>query len=522
MSNASLDSTLAAPSSSRCNGKLLIYVSKNGNPAEKTFNITVDPGVARYYLHVYNADLQHPCSTVFDVRNNAGQAVPWGVYRSNQNGIARIDLSTNPPIPNGTYKAVFKPRGLNVAWSNEISVTINNSGSRVSPTGEPLNGINLSDYVIYRPGNTYIFHSINNRTGEVGTTRLQIEEERTIHGVSVIPWCFTKSSTQAYWRHGFNQDLRWMIVAPDNRAGTGITSGLAHFDRYIWALCDRRYERNTVNPIRDINKARFLGGYYYLTTTGRVPGYNLAPKVAVIPYLDFAKGESYSSPYDINVGPPNIKTSAKSNGSWKIRIERATVVTQYSTFSDAIRIDYFEGSNSLESGPLLRESWYFARHIGLVKIEDKTFNNYAGDGSLNCADDSDYLSDTMAQPSNTITLYQYYNNPRLFVQVSTDGATFSSSINTTRSAGYYVKVQPNYTGYLEARIYNNTTHVPGAPVKWLWVENGIVKANIPTIPLGTYTADFRIWAPNELFPGESRIREANIAWSNTITVKVVQ
>src|SRR5881397_3384330 len=127
MTDTATDSTLISPSSSRCTGKLLIYVSKDGNPARKAFNITVDPGVSRYYLHVYDAASQHPCSTSFDVRNKAGQAVPWRAFRSDRNGIARIDLATNPPLDNGTYKAVFKPRGVNVEWSNEISVTINNS-----------------------------------------------------------------------------------------------------------------------------------------------------------------------------------------------------------------------------------------------------------------------------------------------------------------------------------------------------------------------------------------------------------
>jgi hypothetical protein len=313
-----------------------------------------------------------------------------------------------------------------------------------------------------------------------------------------------------------------MIVAPDYKAGAGITSGLAHFNNYIWALRDFRYERNTINPIRDINAANFIGGYFYLTTTGRVPAYNLAPKTARIPYVDYATGETYYQVYGVDQFPPNLKISARLGGSWKIRIERDVAATGYASFSDVIRIDYFEGTTSLEAGPLLRESSYYARGIGLVKIEDKTFNNYAGNGSANCADDIDYLNDKMVHPFNTITLDQYFNNPRLSVQVSANGNTFASNISTTRSQGYVLKVQPNYTGYLEARLYNNTTHVPSAPGKWLWAENGIVKANIPTLPVGTYTADFRIWAPNERFPNESNIRDVSIAWSNPITVRVVQ
>src|SRR5437867_4105379 len=77
MSDTPQNSARTLDSSPSHLGKIIVYASKNGNPAEKAFNITVDPGIPRYYLHVYDGNSQTPCSTAFDVRNSSGQAVPW-------------------------------------------------------------------------------------------------------------------------------------------------------------------------------------------------------------------------------------------------------------------------------------------------------------------------------------------------------------------------------------------------------------------------------------------------------------
>jgi hypothetical protein len=51
-SNTPQNSAQTLDSSANHLGKIVVYASKNGNPAEKALSITVDPGTPRYYLHV--------------------------------------------------------------------------------------------------------------------------------------------------------------------------------------------------------------------------------------------------------------------------------------------------------------------------------------------------------------------------------------------------------------------------------------------------------------------------------------
>jgi hypothetical protein len=500
-----------------CTKNLDVYVSKDGNIPNRSKTITVDSGSYRYYLHTYDFDTNQPCSTTLETVSANGTVSPFGVYHSGYDGVARIDLPSS--IGDGTYVARFRPRGSAsaVAWSPEISVVINNSRPVTLPT------LSTGEYIKYEPGETYTYKDYGANGAAIGNTRIQIEEKRSMCGVPVIPWRFTKDDQRSYWRPGFRQNLRWMIVDKNYQAGSGITSGLSHFNNYIWGIRDKRYHMATTNPLRDLGQTT-SGGYFYGTAIGRVPGYNIAPKSVKIPFVDTAQGESSLVPHPDSGCIPNLKVPTNSASSWKVRIEKETrpVQTLRNTYTDVLRIDYFEGAGSLETADLLRESWYYAKDVGVIQILKKTFNNYGGDGSPNCLSDIDCLNDTILNPSQKIVLDSYYPAQQFSLQVSTNGTTYSNSISTTQSAGYYIKTSPAYTGYLEARSYNNATNIPGAPTKWLWVENGTLKVDISTLGLGTYKADMRIWAPNQPFDDETNLVDAQIPWSNPITVVIAQ
>jgi hypothetical protein len=394
-----------------------------------------------------------------------------------------------------------------IPWSNEISYVVNNQDEILD---------DLSQYIIYNPGYTYTYRTTNHLLNVTGTTRLQIEAERDICGIRVRPWRFTKDKLELYWRPGFNQNLRWIIVSPDfDVASSPITANLPQFNNYFWGLRDKRYTRNAADQLRDIDESKSIGGYYYFSTKGRVPGYNLGPKMAKIPYLDTAEGESKNIPHNDTDCPPSMLYNGDSSTSWKVRIERDTARTPYEDFTDVLRIDYYEGLTPLETSQHFRESYYYARGIGLVMILKKNFNNFAGSGAADCIDDNDCLGDTITSPDIEVVLEEFFGNPTLSVTLSADGVDFSESVVTTPGSGYYVQVTPPYTGYLET--VEQSTEIPA---KGIWVEKGFGKVDTSALPSGDYTLNFRVWAPNESFAGETNIQDPGIPWSNQVLVRL--
>jgi hypothetical protein len=124
-----------------------------------------------------------------------------------------------------------------------------------------------------------------------------------------------------------------------------------------------------------------------------------------------------------------------------------------------------------------------------------------------------------------VELLTYHNtNQTLGVKVSNNNSSYTTSICTTPTSTYYLKLfypdmstpYGKYSGYLESQPYGGTT-----VTKWLPVENGLIAVNLNNQPTGNYTYRFRTWAPNELHANESALVDANIPWSqNYITVAV--
>ena len=512
---------------------LKVRVSTDGK--RPTSSITIPAGTTKYYLHTNRPNIGFEALVT-----NGNHVKPWGSYRSNSQGVARIDVAN---LPANTYKARFRPLGSREQWSNEITVVAKSSSttpslmslSSVSSQGASTN---LADYFVMKPGYVWMYETKNYNRGSqsnpaTGKTRLQIEEKTEICGVSIFPWRYTKDSENAYWgpsintygkteqKLGGNKDLRWLVVDPAYNYGK-----IPAFNNFIWAYGHKTYERSN---IRDINFGKEGVGYIYLNKTGRVPGYNLSPKtLGNKSFMDVAEYESKNtndtSCKDILKDPDNRYSSfASGYSSWKIRTEkdrltiRGANANEFSYDGEVIRIDYFEGSGSLEKDQLLRESWYVAKGIGVVKIVGTYFNNYGGTQAPACSQNSDCFSDRIEKPAFEVTLKQYFQNPQLRVSVSVDNRNFQDSITLTTGQGYYFKVDNvPYTGYLEALITGTTT-----PGKWLWVENGRVSIPydmIKNLAGKSIKARFRIWVPSEDVVGERRIRTTNLPWSNEIEV----
>jgi len=485
----------------------------------------------KYYLHVTTGTPPIGCETAFDVSyqscnngvcGNWSNPSAWGTYRSDTNGVTRLDLD-GPWPEKRTMNMKFRPRGSTLALSNQVSV---NFIKKPDPTV-----LSMSDYYIFKPGYLWEYQSSNLKNGIItGTTRLQIENETTFCGIRFYPWRFTKDNLSIYWNPGRGRNLRWFIVNP-----AYTFTEIPGYNNYIWGFGDLDYTGLTlnnqtgtfdsVNGLRDINLSKLENLYMYKNfnaTNPGLPSYNLTPKTvpANETYISRQTESVYARAWPYSIPPLSLPTTTCKlkadlseipggsylKSSWKLRVEKDYLPP----WGEVVRTDQYEGGANLETDGLLRESWYFAKGVGLVKIATKTFNNYAGDSkSLACKDDSDCWSDTISHPFTEMTLKNYYQNPTLSVSVSTDGVNYSPTITTTVDKGYYLKVNPAYTGYLEN--YPN--------IKWLWVQDGIVK--VPNgYGAGKYTPKFRIWVPNEVITGETRINPVSIPWSNQVEINV--
>jgi hypothetical protein len=543
----------AAPT---CAGPIAISVSTDAKNPGTIAHLPNDRSW-RYYVHV-NSNGQ-PCSTAFQVKycsepigstttcsnqSNWGTKV-WDANRSDTNGIARIDFGKwNPNYANRNFRMQLKPYDpdnpnshLQDPWSNEVS----------QYTDLPIDTstISTSDYWMSKPGYVWEYLNSNYLTGTNGSvTRIQVEEETnvcentSIGKVISTPWRITKNSPDAYWdpapvRDGL-ANQRWQMVSPNNTYPPE-----PNFNNFYYMIGHKNYSfspsDDPVNDYRNINLSGLFKATYNTTNPLRspiVPGYNYLPKTlpANQTYLDTFENEQVTiklgSPGDYNTTNCNMVTinpatndPNKPISSWKTRVEKDYVTINNPGFQyagEALRMDNYEGYNPLATSQhLLRESWYFVKNIGLVKIVVKHLNNYNNKGSPYCIYDNDCWADTIKNPVLTMTLNHYYQNPILKVELSTDKINWSESIVTDKSTGYYLRTTPAYNGFLEAKNFQGNIQ------KWMWVDNGIAfdsPDRLQSFQLNTpYSAYFRVWVPNETIPGETRYGDTDIPWSNKTT-----
>ncbi len=367
---------------------LTVQLSTDGKTPQQSISIPANQPT-KYYLHVKSNG--GGCETNFDATSRICKLdgsncvtrsnTPWSYYRSNSEGIARVDLNKGLD-GNNVFYARFRPAGrTDIPWSNEVQVTIE---SRPVAATTASDQVNLEEYFQMKPGYLWIYSTKNNVAGVEGVSRIQIEEETVTSGCGIVtrPWRFTKDKREAYWNplisgqsfnYSGNANLRWFIVSPSYVYNT-----MPQFNKYIWGLGDKSYNvfpaTGAINPLRDIPVTIPSRSHLFQTTVGRVPAYNLSLKKlsADFSYMDTADNESYYPPSP-DLTSCVLKTNAPSTNSWKIRTTADTISINKGSFAysgPALRIDYFEGGSGLETGNgLLRESWYFVKNIGLVDME---------------------------------------------------------------------------------------------------------------------------------------------------------
>lgn len=574
-----------------CSEKIRVSVGDEKN--RPTSSITLRSQDTKFYLYVHSdKDDFIACAIAFEAQGKYcnpqtnkctdwKELKPWFSYRSDNIGIARIDFANSS---SGIYIGKFRPLNSNASWSNEVVVKVDNENppadiglsSSVPVVGQSLprsqvqeqsliNNIDLSKYFMFNPGNTWIYQSKNyisgvTYPGVIGTTRLQIEADRLMCGLTIRPLRFTKDNPTAYWNPtipntnfnaGGTLDLRWMVVSPNSLNQKG-------FDKYFWAFRDKRYPRISTYPLRDIDTASYGPGYIYGNMTARVPGYNLGPKyIRYSSYLDFAEGDSLNVPDrqndEYNCEPIGEKDKARAfPSSWKIRIEKDVKIhinnLHFKYFGPALRIDYFEGGTPLEQNidGFLRESWFFIENVGLAKIQVKHFNNYGAinlysQGSEqfapNCIDDVDCWSDYMLYPNIEITLDKYFVNNERGLKLNAEirkmnASEFGKRAVLKKGDTYEVQLYTNkkekdqYIGYVEIRMTNSSGDIIKQG-KWQWIDDKNFANEsyqfISNLPIGQYQIQWRVWIPNEQFIKEELVTntyEDEVSWSDPVTLVI--
>ncbi len=557
----STDNRSSADSSShgrRCTSKLAIKISATGLLGDAKDSVTETLDYKKYYIHV--ADEKGPCSTTFAVVDAAGKELQalwswklkdlsYGAYASNAEGIARIDFVGN--FKPGKYPLRLKPAGTKIAPSNEVVLNLVASNTKSSNVARPSTQILAKDYLVQKPGYSYMYtnksrqvkpDAWNEDLRPVGRTLIQFEEKVKLGSLTSVPSRFTKEQAAAYWGPTKDMQMRYHVsdfnLAPDN---------MPYYKDFVWAIGHQAYSFDGKNPIqglRSLDPSKLSLTYLYKQTNPKAPTYVMFKNELTAPYIyDSAEGNIGIVDVGEYANPQLLKSCAGENPCpnhhWRMRVENDTVSingSRYKYSGPAVRVDYLEISPNDPNvsyrknlGPhIIRESWYYVKNVGLVKVESKTFNRWGGSSSTvspSSLTDPDFMAERMSKPTGIMELDSYDMNPKLSATLAKiGGASPGSTLNLSKAAseGYQVKLDPPVTGWLESRMQTADGQWQSAK-KWLWAENGLVTVTpevMKNVPANSYTTQLRIWVPDEQFPNEQRITDTDVPWSNTIKVIV--
>lgn len=432
---------------------------------------------------------------------------PLGPFRTDGRGIARIDnyfLKMEP----GRYQFTFKPSLVIAPWSNKINIKIDPSLS----LAKPFNEVNMADYFINRIGYSYLYNSFNylSPTELLGvpikdSVVYTVENDLLWGGFMVRPWRVIKPETDT---------SRLMFASPDNEN-----------DSYYWSLGTKNYLTGTDNFDRVVAFA----------STNEIPPHFLVKRKSNVPGVIFNEDSEvkYTS-LDVNF-LPLLMTEDQPELTRMVRIEKIDkpLLVGKILYDDVIRLDQYEGPADLIKGNIsYRESWYLAKGVGLIKISAKYFdtslfkNIRPGDYSyiFDCVNDSDCLADEISAPHFRLELDKYQIPARLSVTISKFktgnecGEDCDVNIVATEYDGFYIKLKDStYTGFLDAQRTDMSV------TRAFYVKDGtafIKLSNLPLTMTGGFHLRFRTWVPNEIYPGEQRIKLDSL-WSNWVKLSIV-
>lgn len=469
----------------------------------------------------------------------------WGPFTTDINGVARIDSEIFGKAP-GQYKFQFKEADTLYAWSSPVDVVINENDGVVSKS------TNLEEYIVYNEGDifSYIsksYLSTNNRLiiPKIGTTRIEIEKDTYWGDNLVRPWRVLKDDPSLYWHPiplGQGSDgtyrtddevVRYMFSSPKNQIQD---KRLQAYNEYIWLLGHKSYHRfNDESGIKDINIKQFNSLGIYTNSNLSRPGLFLGKKTQSLPFTYFEDKSIYNFYSTDEKTSPSLFYPAGPNRSLMVRIEKENwpISANNVVYDDVVRVDIYEGSGDFTLGGIeSRESWYFAKNIGLVKLETKYFSAGAIYGMgydypyfLSCNQDPDCLADSISTPHLSMDLnFKTKANELKVIPGSQNSITCNenkicySTLNLLTDNGIYIKSDnPLFTGYLESKDEK------GAISKSFYLESGevfIPSAFFASDKGKTFELTFRQYIDIEKFPQEQRFGDNNNAWTSKILIDI--
>jgi hypothetical protein len=332
-----------------------------------------------------------------------------------QNGGITITIPSNSgPFSASDVRFRPSPNPNNYRWSNPITMGVDETTSLMDTTkymvmpSKPIlyRGVN-SSYENESPTNFEMvigFDEFANRLGG---------EDLKCGGPAGKVMYFIKSDPKAYWnpQTPWFDYLRREYDPQHNYAKENLLWPLNYwrqpsswYDNFITATGDVKYNLQPDRPLTKENNFKTKRTQHrYGSSHPALPHYFLTAKYV-------GNGWGLGNPNTYLVGAGNtpefckLSLSGTGNKAWTVHADKASI----SGYSDVLRLKYYEADSGFikdRSRYALREDWYWAKGVGLVKIEVKNFcpNDYSKWGGpysncIPCFDDPDCLNDKMSNP----------------------------------------------------------------------------------------------------------------------------
>ena len=345
---------------------------------------------------------------------NCASINPWKnfdgslVYVNNGTVTINVPLNINPfTVTNIRIRPYPNTLGFN--WSNNLTIGNGTASGLIDTT------------LYYLMPTTPIEFTGENRSFDNTipfTTVIGFNSTANLCSNTGQEMYFMKDKPEGYWnprtpwhddKHGGDTtysklNLIWPLAHWQQKSGW--------YDNFLTAIGDRRYFYNPDSLSKSDNFMNLLNGYKYGSDNPALPGYFLTAKYVANGW-GLANSQATGGYFDGSSAFCSVQPSASRNPLWTVHADKKSLTG----YSDVLRLRYYEGENGFITDRTkygLREDWYFARNVGLVKIDVKAFcpttwKTY--EKCKPCFDDVDCLSEKIGSPQITLSRKGPYLTP---------------------------------------------------------------------------------------------------------------
>lgn len=214
--------------------------------------------------------------------------------------------------------------------------------------------IDVTEYWPMQSGTTWQMRTEGFRPPGTGLSTFTLLPEEDIEGILVVPWLITKDSLVAYWWPGEDMTEVFYVVSPHYHALRPL------WNTFIWARGDRRINRTTGEEVQLLR----------YQSASILPPYMLARHGVTLPYMVEAEN---ATGYSIEDDAPVELPPGTPGASWRLGM-RWTRRPRGWRQVPILACDYLEAwpGTFAEATVAVRETWYFAREVGMVEIRGTT------------------------------------------------------------------------------------------------------------------------------------------------------